>query len=110
MYARMPFGKHRGRYLSDIPLSYLRWLDTEADLDGRLAAAVREELYRREATRPEAGRPASLPGWEPLIKSWFARLAMRHHPDRGGTHQAMLAINDAHALLVEMLAEEGQTR
>jgi Putative quorum-sensing-regulated virulence factor len=44
---RMPFGRHRGLLLSEIPASYLRWLTTLDDLDERLRAAVLDELESR---------------------------------------------------------------
>ena len=41
---KMPFGKHKGRLLTDIPSSYLRWLLRECDLDPPLRRAVIEAL------------------------------------------------------------------
>jgi len=35
----MPFGKHKGERLDDVPLSYINWL-RDIDLHGRLAEAV----------------------------------------------------------------------
>lgn len=42
----IPFGKHQGKEISRLPLSYLKWLTT-ADIDPPLAAEVRDELARR---------------------------------------------------------------
>jgi hypothetical protein len=48
MYAAtMPFGKHRGRELIDLPTGYLRWLVRECNLDDELDRSVRAELARR---------------------------------------------------------------
>ena len=41
----------------------------------------------------------------PLLDRWYSRLAMRHHPDRGGSAQAMAAINDARDQLLRLLAD-----
>ena len=32
----MPFGKHKGELIGDIPTDYLRWLFEKADLDPKL--------------------------------------------------------------------------
>ena len=71
----MPFGKHRGEYLEDIPTDYLRWCvekldnlsaglrqDIEAELDDRGAS-----YHSRETWNPGPGRYTAPPpppgGW-----------------------------------------------
>ena len=46
------FGKHKGRRLGDVPLSYLDWLEREAGLQPWLRRAVRTELERRDGPGP----------------------------------------------------------
>jgi hypothetical protein len=44
-----------------------------------------------------AAKPTPRPlAWEPVVQTWYRRMALRFHPDRGGSHEAMLAINVAH--------------
>ncbi len=43
---RMPFGKHMGEPLADLPDDYLRWLTTRV-LKPKLHAAVQAEMERR---------------------------------------------------------------
>jgi hypothetical protein len=43
----LPFGKHKGRHLCDLPIGYLHWLDLQHWLDDDLAEAVEDELARR---------------------------------------------------------------
>jgi hypothetical protein len=44
----LPFGKHRGKRLSEVPTSYLRWALASCDaLDHWTRAAMKEELGRR---------------------------------------------------------------
>jgi hypothetical protein len=45
--ATLPFGKHRGRDLRDVPLSYLRWAIGTCDLDPWTRQHVQAELQRR---------------------------------------------------------------
>lgn len=58
---RMPFGKHQGRRLDEIPPDYIEWLlgrDIDDDLRAGLMAARRGQLPRpsREPSRGPAGR------------------------------------------------------
>lgn len=46
--AAMPFGQHKGRALSEVPLDYLQWLFT-IELREPLCSAVITELDRRGA-------------------------------------------------------------
>jgi hypothetical protein len=43
----MPWGRHQGTDLADLPKSYLRWLVGLENLDDELREAVRAELQRR---------------------------------------------------------------
>ncbi len=44
---KMPVGKHRGKPLSDVPLSYLQWLRCSS-IDSELKESVLLEIERRE--------------------------------------------------------------
>ena len=43
---RMPFGKHRGRPLTEVPTDYLWWLHENVD-GGRIAEWAEDELADR---------------------------------------------------------------
>lgn len=59
----MPFGKYKGRLVSDIPESYLEWFADNVKTKPDLAAAVAKALGR-------AGQPQkSGPGQPPKSKS-----------------------------------------
>src|SRR5262245_61324528 len=40
---------------------------------------------------------------EAAVLVWFRRAAMKHHPDKGGDHRVMVAINDLKDALLEVL-------
>ena len=44
----MPFGKHKGKTLRDIPLDYLLWLTENIELRYPLEAAVMKEIKSRK--------------------------------------------------------------
>jgi hypothetical protein len=107
MYAgRMPFGKHKGRLIADVPTGYLQWmLDTIHDLRPSLRYEVEQELRRRDFDPPperEANDPSPPVQWSAIISTWYRGLARDYHPDRGGTVEAMQAINEAHERLKKL--------
>jgi len=79
----MPFGKHRGRPLSAVPLGYLGWLMEEGDLMPDFRAVIRTEIQRRIGSIPDT------------VKI-YRTLAMKYHPDHGGSNEAFRAIKDFH--------------
>ena len=42
----MPFGKHKGKRISEVPLDYLYWLLMKPGLEGGLRAAIEQRLCR----------------------------------------------------------------
>jgi hypothetical protein len=57
----MPFGKHRGRSLTEVPDGYLAWLLRECKLSSALRAAVADEVRRRGMEPPAPPPPAPPP-------------------------------------------------
>ena len=45
---KMPFGKYKGRYLSDLPLPYLVWFRQKGFPQGMLGEHLREVLEIKE--------------------------------------------------------------
>jgi hypothetical protein len=111
----MPFGRHRGEPLEDVPSDYLDWLLRVCTLQPPLRRAVQDEVARRrqwggrrrrEEPCDGTGRPASdraVVDWAGVIRTWHRQLVLRWHPDRGGTTESAQAIADAHELLKEMV-------
>jgi hypothetical protein len=94
---RMPFGKHKGIPLEEIPDDYLLWVLDNVPLDNRPSLC---EAIRHRLGLPRAGPDANLEG---ILKTWYRSLSLDFHPDRGGSTPAMAAINEAHDRLRKML-------
>ncbi len=96
---RMTFGKYKGIPVRDIPSNYLEWLWFEVELREPLRTYVAIELQERSEREAgedyscgASGAPAGIyPG---RVKSIYRALAVKWHPDRGGTTSAMQAINE----------------
>lgn len=108
--ARMPFGRHKGRLLREILDDYLLWVRDLADLREPLHRHVEQEYERRRHVRERTWQPdppacagALAPAlWAPalqIISRGFRVAAHEAHPDHGGSHEAMLALQAAKAAL-----------
>src|SRR5689334_22759860 len=110
---RMPFGKHQGERLEDIPESYLWWiLDNVADLNPLLRRAIVRHLEEDEPSPRPAPRPAPTPATRvaeialarSTLKVLYREASMRFHPDHGGSNEAMVGINFLYERLDEQLS------
>ena len=113
----MPFGKYRGQGFASIPTDYLVWVLVEADAPGpTLRALIRAELLRRgvevdeegaedarQAPPPPPPRGGQGPDALEALTRWYRGACKRHHPDRGGSEQAMRVVNEAYAELKRLL-------
>lgn len=103
----MPWGKFRGEDLGNIPTSYLVWVFESCDLDFDLSEAIRFEFADRLGldipVAPSPSPPLAHCDQCALIaREWpalYSRLAKQVHPDRGGSHEAMLLANQINELL-----------
>lgn len=85
----MPFGKHKGEDLEDIPEPYLVWVLDHCELKSpTLEAEIKRVLGLGPSTdtflRPSVDD----------LKPVYRRMASKYHPDRGGSTEAMVAVNE----------------
>ena len=100
----MPWGKHHGKPLAEVPAGYLAWVSEESGATESLKDAAREELSIRldlsppsPANRPPPSNRMVVEG----IENVFRAAIRKWHPDRGGTHEAALALNQIRDALLE---------
>jgi hypothetical protein len=93
---RMPFGKHRGMLIEDLPLEYLEWLVDQdfvrEPLNSKLRAEYERRAYSQENHRGACINPSIV---DELVAAGLRSLALKYHPDRGGDHNQMVAVNQA---------------
>jgi hypothetical protein len=92
----MPFGKHRGKALEDVPLDYLEWVLAEC---GNITPILRRAI-QQILSPPQRSGALTVAG---VADQWYRRLAVEFHPDKGGTHEAMKAVNRGRELLLELV-------
>ena len=103
-YQRMPFGKYKGIDISKLPSNYLLYALEAFDLPDELAMELTTTLHDRLISMPNCGMYFENIVFrvgieEHKIKSVYKALTLKYHPDRGGSHEAMQAINEFRDLL-----------
>jgi hypothetical protein len=100
---RMPWGKHKGRRLLDVPSAYLVWLVEEGDPPPWLRFEIRRLLHNRFSltervppAQPDCSRCGRVRDRWPAV---YSRLALAVHPDRGGSTEAMQLVVEADEFL-----------
>jgi hypothetical protein len=107
----MPFGRYKGRDVRELPDGYLRWLIDLEDLYGPLRDAVEDEWQRRQEPKREPPREprthhsasAIRDVVDELVTAGYRALALRHHPDHGGSTARMQLVNAARDFLRQRL-------
>ena len=105
---KMPWGKHRGRDLVDVPDAYLDWMMTSAKLLEPLRSAVCREWQARFDPRASAilfdgdVQSAALQ----IVSTGYRHLAREHHPDVGGATGTMQSLNAAQEWLRRTIREK----
>ena len=93
---KMPFGKYKNYFLSELPDTYLEWLRFDIDLREPLRTAIHREYYERfeAADRSHREEKALSTIDSAEIKKIYWKLARTYHPDMiGGNGDIMKGIN-----------------
>jgi len=105
----IPFGRHRGKPLCEVPRSYMRWLTSQIwfDLEYPELAAELRDVLNPDATPRDAARGITTNE----LKKWRSAVLLKWHPDRpGGSHAAFIAVTDAVDSLAALLADRKAAR
>lgn len=121
MSLKMPFGKHEGTPLENLPESYLDWLldwmDSKAsgflaDKRKRLYEALDDEYERRKSGAPKSSAKTPSQGLKvsgeakallpEFVKSGYRAMSRKVHPDMGGSAAQMIALQELKAALEEL--------
>ena len=122
---KMPFGRHCGRQVGDLPDSYLVWLMSidlrnpalradvraEAEDRGLIGGGSRRRDHWRDERReaPAQNQPLLFKDQgeaaiaREIVKSGARQLAHKHHPDHGGSTATMQVVNRVHKALETFL-------
>ena len=92
----MPWGKYRGRDLSEVPAGYLWWCieSPDAHPDDELREAIERDLRDRLRSTPAGGWVC--PDQEAavaFVRTGLRTMAKKHHPDVGGDTIKMRRLN-----------------
>jgi hypothetical protein len=108
----IPFGKYKGFDVRDLPEHYLCWLKDNVQMNESLRLAVEYALFllSGEIGAEDAAKDARFPTdardmARLVISQGFRQLAGQVHPDKGGSHVAMVVLNHAKEYLQELIVD-----
>ena len=93
--SRLPFGKYKDKHIDQVPLGYLEWLLKWNGLYADLREDIQREIAHRIGPPPEEGSIMD------LITAGYRAIALKYHPDKGGSIVAMQRLNATARLLRE---------
>ena len=120
----MPWGKHQGLRICELPSEYLEWsLRNLHSMGPTLRSAIRlekefrtrhgrastgqEERWEARFAEADTSRVVSVEIVAAAVRAWYRQAAKREHPDRGGTNDGFVSFNRQAGELKEVLAKLG---
>jgi uncharacterized protein (DUF3820 family) len=95
----LTFGKFKGHEIEDVPTSYLAFLLDAQFVDDEVKGECLDILNFRYSEYELKSKPFN----QSMIDKVYKKLIIRHHPDKGGNHYAMIALNEFRELLIQEL-------
>jgi hypothetical protein len=87
-YQTMPFGKFKGTLIKELPTNYIAYALESFELPDELTGKLKDEICERLYLFPKS---------IPLAKNFndvYRKLAVKYHPDRGGSGIEMKVLNE----------------
>jgi hypothetical protein len=106
----MPFGKYKGQQIDDLPISYIVYLLEDCYLEEQfqdtLKDIVRTKLLGEETSDYihlfELSRDfISKDRLNSIINEAYKKAMIIAHPDKGGCHEGVIAINEFKKIILE---------
>lgn len=111
----MPFGKYKGIDVREIPDDYLEWVWRECTVTSLWLKRYLEQMFgpmpnqaEPEVKRVYESQTKVMILIDGVMKNWGRRLTLKYHPDRGGSHEQMLVVNEAVESLKKAIQEVAQ--
>lgn len=98
-YETMPFGKYKGVMIKDLPVNYITHCLSEFDLPDDLRMSMFDTLV--SVLRFDDYVKSSNDYLDMKITLAYKNVSKVYHPDKGGSTQAMQAINEFKRLIYE---------
>lgn len=114
---QMPHGSFAGREIEEIPLGRLFWiLMYDHRGDALLIAAILDHLQLAMFPDDESRYTAASTALDEAdhrrirtaLKDAYRKASFKYHPARGGSMEAMKAVNDLYDTFIEILDDSGE--
>jgi hypothetical protein len=90
----MPFGKYCGTPIDEIPFEYIEWLIDQDFLRQPLRSALEREFERRTCSQECHEKTVDVSLIDEIVSAGLRSLSKKYHPDVGGDHEVMVALNN----------------
>ena len=94
-YQRFPFGKYKGCELDDLPTNYITYALEQFDMPDELTFDLKVILALRLGLTSAHNNP----NYSAIKKVWKI-MALKYHPDKGGSNEQFQAINDFYQTII----------
>ena len=98
-FMELNFGKYKGHEIDDVPTSYLAFLLDAEFVNDEIKAECLDVINYRYSDYEIQSKPFN----QSIIDKVYKNLTKKHHPDKGGNHYAMIAINEFRESLIMLL-------
>jgi hypothetical protein len=98
----MPFGKHKGMPIDQVPTSYLKWVYDQSEY---ASPQLRQEIAAvlKISQQPPFAIASNMA--VEVVKRWYRRSSLKYHPDHGGSNDKQIVANECYEVLMKELQQ-----